>query len=182
MISGVATLSKPQVNQLSAMVAAFIQQQRDRHFASAKLLTEKQQAVFQPFFPNEVLQNTRFYSGKISDPPFLKEVAKMGITNVPTAASSAAITYIDVIVAQETYTDQLRFHELVHAVQYRELGVEKFAEAYVRGFLTGGGYFGIPLEKNAYELDARFAANPKSAFDVLTEIRKWRFEKLETRN
>jgi hypothetical protein len=30
----------------------------------------------------------------------------------------------------------------------------------VRGFLSGGTYDGIPLEMNAYELDARFASAP----------------------
>src|SRR2546429_7268300 len=50
------------------------------------------------------------------------------------------------------YTTLFRslFHELVHAEQYRQLGVGRFAELYIRGFLSGGGYDGIPLEVNAY--------------------------------
>jgi hypothetical protein len=34
----------------------------------------------------------------------------------------------------------LLFHELVHVEQYRQLGIPRFAELYVRGFLSGGGY------------------------------------------
>ncbi len=32
------------------------------------------------------------------------------------------------------------FHELVHVEQYRQLGVPRFSELYVRGFLSGGRY------------------------------------------
>jgi hypothetical protein len=37
--------------------------------------------------------------------------------------------------------------------------LEGFARRYVRGFLNGGSYEAIPLEMNAYESDARFAAS-----------------------
>ena len=38
------------------------------------------------------------------------------------------------------FTDGLLFHELVHVQQYRQLGIPRFSEFYVRGFLSGGGY------------------------------------------
>jgi hypothetical protein len=62
----------------------------------------------------------------------------------------AAITFSDVIVANVPLTDDILFHELVHAQQYRQLGVEGFAEAYVKGALERGSYNGIPLEEQAY--------------------------------
>lgn len=47
-------------------------------------------------------------------------------------------------------------------------------QRYVRGFLSGGWYEEIPLEKQAYELEAKFATNPDRIFsveeDVLTRI------------
>jgi len=64
---------------------------------------------------------------------------------------------VDTVVSHEPFNDRLLFHELVHVVQYEKLGLEGFAAKYVRGFLNGGSYEGIPLEMNAYELDARFA-------------------------
>src|SRR5690349_24230460 len=54
------------------------------------------------------------------------------------------------------------FHEVVHAEQYRQLGLGRFAELYVRGFLSGGGYDGIPLEVNAYTLGTRFEDGRRS--------------------
>jgi hypothetical protein len=54
----------------------------------------------------------------------------------------------------QPFTDGLLFHELVHVEQYRQLGIPRFAELYVRTFLSGGGYDGIPLEINAYARNA----------------------------
>ena len=84
-----------------------------------------------------------------------------------------AITFGDVVVAHEPFTDGLLFHELVHVEQYRQLGIPQFSNLYVRGFLTGGGYEGIPLERNAYGLGARFEANPRQRFSVADEVSEW---------
>jgi hypothetical protein len=61
----------------------------------------------------------------------------------------------------------------VHVVQYRHLGVSSFADLYVRGFLNGGSYEEIPLEKQAYELEARFANNGE-AFSVDDDVQRRR--------
>jgi len=42
----------------------------------------------------------------------------------------------------------------------------------VRGFLSGGSYEEIPLEKQAYELEGRFASNPAEQFSVDADVRK----------
>ena len=67
----------------------------------------------------------------------------------------------------------MMFHELVHVVQYEKLGLEEFATKYVRGFLGGGSYEAIPLEMNAYELEARFVAAPANSFLVTDAVQKW---------
>lgn len=85
----------------------------------------------------------------------------------------AAITFANVVVSHEPLSDGLLFHELVHVEQYRQLGIERFAELYVRGFLAGGGYDSIPLEVNAYTLGAHYEAEPQRAFSVADEVREW---------
>jgi hypothetical protein len=65
------------------------------------------------------------------------------------------------------------FHELVHVEQYRQLGIPRFAELYVRGFLSGGGYEGVPLEINAYDLGGRFERSPLARFSVADEVGAW---------
>lgn len=113
------------------------------------------------FFPREVLS---FVRGKPSDPPFYRHLSAMGIGNAPSFSAMAAVTFPDVVL------HVFLFHELGHAVQYRHLGVEGFAERYVSGFLTRGWYQAIPLEKQAYELEARFAEKPAEGFSVEADV------------
>ena len=44
----------------------------------------------------------------------------------------------------------------------------------MNGFIQGGSYEEIPLEKNAYELEGRFSRNGGQAFSVDDEVRQWR--------
>jgi hypothetical protein len=92
---------------------------------------------------------------------------------LPDFRGMAAITFVDTVVSHVSFTDRLLFHELVHVVQHQKLGLEGFAVKYVNGFLSGGSNEAIPLEMNAYELDARFAADPAKPFSVETEVRRW---------
>ena len=84
-----------------------------------------------------------------------------------------AITFKDVVVSHEPFSNSLLFHELVHVEQYRQLGIVRFSELYVRGFLNGGSYEAIPLEINAYSLGARYQKSPDAYFSVEDEVRHW---------
>jgi hypothetical protein len=65
------------------------------------------------------------------------------------------------------------FHEVVHVEQYRQLGISRFSELYVRGFLNGGSYDAIPLEVSAYTLGGRFECDSRRVFSVEDEVRRW---------
>lgn len=49
----------------------------------------------------------------------------------------------------------------------------RFAELYVRGFLTGGGYDQIPLERNAYLLGGEFDRDRTRVFRVADVVATW---------
>ena len=83
------------------------------------------------------------------------------------------MTFSDVAVSHQPLSDSLLFHEFVHVEQYRQLGISRFAELYVRGFLGGGGYDGIRLELNAYSLGARSESAPGSPFSAESEVGSW---------
>ena len=171
-------LSASQISWITELVAEYISAQRKRHKAKALPLTKKQHNTMQPFFPASVLKSARLFTSKarLSNPGFYSELTSTGLEPdyLPDFSEGmAAVTFQDVIISYEPFTDQLLFHELVHAVQYEKLGLHKFAERYVHGFLEGGGYDGIPLEINAYGLDARFARNPAKHFSVEIEVEKW---------
>jgi hypothetical protein len=164
------------IGQVAGMVADYISSSRKKYAANAQPLTAEQRSVMQPFFPAEILDQTRLLvlqGQRIEDPGFYTMARMMGFKDLPSFADVAAVTFVDVIVSHEEFTDALLFHELVHVVQYAQLGVKEFGARYVSGFVTGGGYDGIPLEKNAYELERRFSANPAQPFAVADEVKQW---------
>lgn len=167
-------LNLAQIQHIAQQLAEFITDQRQKFAPLAQPLTEEQRVCFAPYFPASILTNTRFVRvDNLVDPPFYPELEKLGFSNLPQSSSMAAATFIDVVAAHQDFYDALRFHELVHAVQYQQLGLARFAQRYVAGFLNGGGYDHIPLEQNAYELDRRFTADPEQEIDVLAEVNRW---------
>jgi len=86
------------------------------------------------------------------------------------------ITFVDtIVIAQELVpeTDRLAclFHECVHVAQYRLLGVGEFVRRYLAAWAAVDWIYGaIPLERDAYELQRRFAANPMEPFSVEAEV------------
>jgi hypothetical protein len=68
------------------------------------------------------------------------------------------ITYRDTyFVDRELAEDEsLHFHELVHVVQWRELGPRSFLMAYAAGLATSAGYASNPFEHIAYGLQEQF--------------------------
>lgn len=120
--------------------------------------------TFAPFFDAPLLESARIAQvPTIENPDFYSILAQQNITLPLDFTQMAGITFDDTIAlshAQSPSPDEflpLLFHELVHVVQYRTLGVEEFVRRYVVGWAENGfSYESIPLERWAYELDARF--------------------------
>ena len=163
------------VSQLANAVQTYIVASRKKYVAKAVPLTAAQKSTMQPFFDQGILDQTRVLvlnGSRIENPPFYAMAKMMGTRNLPSFSDVAAVTFVDVVVSHEPFSHSLLFHELVHVVQYAQLGSKEFASRYVQGFLKTGSYDNIPLEKNAYELEERF--NGKSAaFSVADEVRTW---------
>ena len=177
-------LSDQQTAALTAAVAEYILAQREHYFSRSSPLSFSE--LWSRFFSEIDLQRIRAVqagasdplavahaeaTGRVPNPPFYADLEKLGFTGLPNFAHMPAITFDDVVVFHEPLTPQLIFHELVHVVQYRLLGVKEFARLYVRGYLQGG-YAGTPLEICAYELDGRFIMG-SLGFSVETEVRAW---------
>jgi hypothetical protein len=164
------------IGQVAGMVAEYISSSRNKYGAKAVPLTPDQRTAMEPFFPPEILDQTKLLvlrGQRIQDPGFYTMARMMGFRDLPSFSDVAAVTFVDVIVSHEEFTNALLFHELVHVVQYAQLGVKEFGARYVSGFVSGGGYDGIPLEKNAHELEVRFSANQAQPFSVAGEVRQW---------
>jgi hypothetical protein len=164
------------VSQLTSAVEEYILASRRKYLPSASAFSEQQLEPLRAFFPADVQSKARgvvLHGSRIQDPPFYSMARMMGIRNLPSFSEVAAVTFVDVIVSHEEFTPDLLFHEMVHAVQYAQMGSKQFAELYVQGFIQGGSYEEIPLEKNAHELEARFSAGTNGIFSVAAEVRSW---------
>jgi|SRR5215469_2623657 len=160
-------LTPTQITEVIEKVAAFIAEQRNVYASIARPLKESERAQLAVHFPAGILDRVRLARVKhLQNPPFYAELERMGFRNLPQFRQMAAVTFVDVVVTQEEFTPSLVFHELVHVVQYQELGLEKFAELYVRGFLETGEYLSIPLERVAYHLEGLFRLRPDLAIEV----------------
>lgn len=173
----VPQLTPEQIAQVSGLVAQYITAHREKYAPRAVPLSDQQRAHFEPFFAREVLNGVRVLvlrGERVPNPEFYPMLRGLGFKNLPDQSAMGAITLCDVVVSHEPFSDGLLFHELVHVEQYRQLGIPRFSERYVRGFLNGGSYEAIPLEVNAYTLGGRFEANPRQLFSVEDEVRQWR--------
>jgi len=169
---------------MNIAVADYIRAQRTSYYGLAAPLSFTE--IWSRFFPAADLTRIRAVQAgtvdnsgaarntsleRVPNPPFYAELQKLGFTGLPDFTTMPAITFDDVVVFHDPLTPQLIFHEMVHVVQYRLLGVDEFARLYVRGYLHGG-YRGTPLEVCAYELDGRFIMG-SVGFDVEAEVMHW---------
>jgi hypothetical protein len=172
------TLGAAQVEWIVQEVMQYIGQQRQTYRPGAVPLSDQPKTVMRSFFPDNALNSARrivLTGRRINNPRFYGELVQMGfaLADLPNFAHMAAITFVDTVVSHEPFPDRLLFHELVHVVQYAKLGLPEFAAKYVKGFLRGGSYEAIPLETNAYELEAQFAAARAKIFSVDAAVQSW---------
>src|SRR6266853_2466547 len=169
-------LTPEQIAQVSGLVAQYIANQRGRYASRAVSLSVQQRAAVDGFFSPQLLDGTRLLvmqGERVANPDFYPMLRSLGFSNLPDQSAMAAITFCDVVVSHEPFSNGLLFHELVHVEQYRQLGIPRFSELYVRGFLNGGSYEAIPLEVNACTLGGRFEQNPANRFSVADEAGRW---------
>jgi hypothetical protein len=169
-------LTPEQIAQVSGLVFQYITAQRQKYGSRAIPLSAQQKAAMTGFFSAQVLDSTRLLvleRERVGNPEFYPMLKGLGFTNLPDQSGMGAITFSDFVVSHGPFSDGLLFHEFVHVEQYGQLGIPRFSELYVRGFLSGGSYEAIPLEVNAYTLEGRFEQNPAEQFSVADEVRSW---------
>jgi len=103
-------------------------------------------------------------------PPFYSEAMAFSTGSFPDFVHLASVTYLDIIVFHDEIALRTLFHGLVHATQMALLGVDRYTDLYVRGFVKSRSWIAIPLEAQAYQLDARFAMSPAAPF---SEVSSW---------
>jgi hypothetical protein len=169
-------LNEEQVLEISASISSYIREQRDRYFPSGIPLSAQRKAIMQPYFSPALLGRIRVVELEgvcIPNPPFYSRVKELGFSNLPNFSQMESLSFVDVAVFNERITDSTLFHGLVHAVQFQILGLQRYSDLLVRGFLRTNAHFAVPLEAHAFALESKFARNGSAGFSVEEQVRLW---------
>jgi hypothetical protein len=168
--------TEEQIHEAVERVASFLRQQREYYLQSAVPLGSRQKAILAPYFPAAFLERVRvveLQGKRVANPPFYEEYRALGFLNLPDLPHMHSLTFLDVVVFNEKVAERTLFHGLVHAVQFEVLGLERYAELFVRGFVTTKLHFSVPLEAHAFAMESKFAAMPVHRFSVEEQVRLW---------
>ena len=157
-------------------VSSFLREQREHYLPSAVPLPQPRKAIMWPYFSPELLDQVRMvelHGERLPNPPFYQEAKALGFVNLPEFTHMESLTFIDVLVFNETLTERALFHALVHAVQMQVLGLERYTELFVRGFVDTKFHFTVPLEAQAFSLESKFARPRLERFSVDEQVRLW---------
>lgn len=166
--------AKKTLRFLVSNAGEWISLQREVHRPHAGPVPALHRGELTGLFEPTTLENARIRRVPIIDNPSF--YAQLGQVLLDFRVM-AGITYGDTILISSARVPgeppvSLVFHELVHVVQYIVLGIEEFARQYVLGWAENGfDYLKIPLETQAYGLQARFESDGLSGISVEAEIR-----------
>lgn len=170
------SLNERQVLRGVEALEDYLRQQRAHYYPLGQSLDTQHKTFLARFFDPSLLGQVKVVlmnGERVSNPPFFEAAKKLGITNLPDLQHQSTVTFLDVIVFNEQFTERALFHGLVYAAQVQVLGIERFAELFLRGFMRSKSYFMIPLKAHAFALDCQFAEHRERGFSVETEITRW---------
>lgn len=169
-------LTPEQIAQGIEAVTSHLRAQRKFYLPLARPLSRPQLEMLSPYFSAACLERIRIvelHGARVAIPDFYAQARAMGIENLPQISHLESVTFLDVIVFNETITDRGLFHGLVHCVQIKVLGLERYAELWVRGFLKTKTHYTVPLEVQAFSLASKFLRPVPERVSVEDDVRQW---------
>ena len=131
------------------------------HEKNAKSVASAGFARLPLYFSNELIAHTKFVA---VDRPPMPPLSALGLKRFAAFEQGDydGATYLDTFFLKKSRVadEGLYFHELIHVVQWRVLGPERFLAAYADGLETFG-YRRSPLERMAYDAQASFSRSTK---------------------
>ena len=167
-------LTEEQVLHVLEQLRGYMHGQRKHYLPFGKPLGSERVGLMSRFFSPSLLSRIKVVqleNRRITSPSFCQEIRASGFPGLKEFTHGASMTFEDLLVFNDKITDRLLFHALVRSVQFQVLGLDRYAELFVRAFLDTRLRFGVPLERHAFELDSRFAADRKTPFSVEDEVR-----------
>ena len=169
------TLEEAKVLDATDRMARYLHEQREHFRTIGQPLDHGQREAMAPFFSPDLVAHARIVvldSQRVPKLPLDSEAMAMGIATLPHFVHPSSATFKDVLVFHDELSNRRLFHALVHAVQIEVLGLEAYAERFVRGFLRTRSYASVPFEVHAAMLETAFAEHAQP-FSVEEKVRLW---------
>jgi hypothetical protein len=169
-------LTEERILEAVQRLASYLREQREHYSRSSAPLSNHQKALMWPYFSAALLDRVSVVEldgARVPNPPFYAEAKAWGFVNLPEVTHMHSLTFLDVVVFNERVAERSLFHGLVHAVQFEVLGLERYADLFVRSFVNTKLHFSVPLEAHAFSLESKFAGSPAARFSVEDEVRLW---------
>ena len=155
------TMNEQEFQAAYPLIAGWIKQTLAQHAAAARPVSSLGFRRLGDYYAAPLLAGSKVVVvPRVPMPP----LSAMGLARFRDFEQMEAvgITYLDTyfVRADHAHDEPLHFHELVHVVQWRLLGPERFLALYAHG-LEHFGYRNSPLEVMAYELQEKFERDPQ---------------------
>ena len=173
--SAVDQPSAEQITQAVEWITDYLREQREYYSPVASPLSNESKARMWPYFSATLLDRIRMIElrgARVRVPEFFTNVRDLGF-EPPAVTHMDSITFIDVIAFNQTFTERALVHALVHTVQMEVLGLKRYTELWVQGFLKTRTHFTVPLEVHAFSLSSKFMRPTPERFSVEDEVLRW---------
>jgi hypothetical protein len=167
--------SAEQIAQAIEWLASYLREQRDHYSPVATSLTNEVKARMWPFFSADLLDRIRIIElrgARVRVPEFFAKVRALGF-EPPQITHMDSVTFLDIVAFNQSLSERALFHAMVHAVQIDVLGLHRYAELWVHGFLKTRTHFTVPLEVHAFTLSSKFLRPMPERFSVEDEVVRW---------
>ncbi|MFZ1141195.1 MAG: hypothetical protein WB781_04260 [Candidatus Sulfotelmatobacter sp.] len=169
-------LTSVQIAQAVEYVSSYLREQREHYVPAAQPLSNQHKARMWPYFSPAMLDQVRIvelHGRRVSPPAFYAQARALGFDNLPEVTHMDSLTFLDVLVFNQTLTERSLFHALVHAVQFQVLGLERYTELFVQSFVKTKAHFTVPLEAHAFSLESKFMRPSAEKFSVEHHVLRW---------
>lgn len=165
-----------QIAEAVRWLAAYLREQRNHYSPAAAPLSQQHKAALSGYFAADLLDAIRIIElrgARVPAPDFFAHARSLGFHQLPEISHMDSLTFLDVVVFNELLSERALFHALVHTVQIQTLGLERYAELWVAGFLRTRAHFTVPLEVHAFALSAGFLRPNPEKLSVEEHVQFW---------
>jgi len=164
-----------QIAEAAGWIAGYLKQEHERYSPVAAPLTNECKARMWPYFSASLLDRIRVVElrgERVRVPEFFPKVRALGF-EPPEVTHMDSVTFIDIVAFNQRLSERALIHALVHAVQIEVLGLDRYAELWVYGFVKTRTHFTVPLEVHAFSLSSKFLRPMVERFSVEDEVLRW---------